>query len=338
MQLWTISSALSTAILGYVLYQVWEKREKRSAILPPSHERIVILGASSVDGIGIAIARECLKRGSYNIMLVARRSEALREVKRVLIEEQATRSGRERADQIELFVADCTNADDVYRLQRSITEDFGGVDTLYIVFGAIWTSPLLSVAGVDPCQDPHASSPSPTGLRAIADGVQQSCDANVKGTAMVLAALLPSMQTNSKAPHVAVVGSLASLVPAPTRTVYCATKVAQQMLVESVATECTTQAKVPGRALVKFVVLAPTTVATSFRSRMSVGVNEKSKPTDPQRGRALTTQEVAEEAIYCLEHSITGVRPMPHYYFWVWLLGPLIRGPLEIGAHRRYGY
>lgn len=320
----TVVTTVCALGASYGLYRLVTSSSSRTNVLPASEERIVILGASSTDGIGIALARECLARGSYHIMLVARRSEALREVKHVLVEEQTTRSARERAEQIELLVADCSDPDDVYRLQQCISDDFGGVDTLYIVFGAIWTNTLLGVAGTDPVHHPHALTPSREGLRAVASGVQQSNDANIKGTALVLAALLPRLQTNSKAPFVVVIGSLASLVPAPTRSMYCATKVAQQMLVQSVATECSTQAKVGGRKLVKFAVLAPGTVNTSFRARLTVNASKNVSVTTPRHGKSLSTTDVAKEALHCVQHGVTGVVPIPHRYFWVWLLGPLL--------------
>ncbi|CCU99249.1 unnamed protein product [Malassezia sympodialis ATCC 42132] len=213
-------------------------------------------------------------------------------------------------DAIELYVADCTNVGDIHRLQTRIAEEFGGIDTLYLVFGALWTQSLLGIAGTDPTADRHATGPTREGLQTVSDSVRAINDANITGTALVLSALLPRLQTNSKAPYVCIVGSLASLVPAPTRSMYCATKSAQQMLVQSVAAECASQAKINGYAHVHFVVLAPSTVQTSFRSHMALTQGP------------LTT--APSQAISCVEQGITGVVPMPSKYFWVWLLSPLL--------------
>ena len=122
MNAWVVVSALCAVAATQLYYSVLTRKFARTAILPPPDEHIVILGASSVDGIGAAIARRCLARGSYRIMLVARRSEALHQVKRALIEEQTTRSARMRAEEIVLFVADCTDEVDVARLERGISQ------------------------------------------------------------------------------------------------------------------------------------------------------------------------------------------------------------------------
>ena len=79
MEIWVV--ALATACAVAAVHGVAERLRRiyeRKSILPSSEERIVILGASSVNGIGAAIAQQCLERGAYNIMLVGRRSDALR--------------------------------------------------------------------------------------------------------------------------------------------------------------------------------------------------------------------------------------------------------------------
>jgi len=190
------------------------------------------------------------------------------------------------------------------------------------VFGALWTQSLLGIAGTDPTADRHATGPTREGLQTVSDSVRAINDANITGTALVLSALLPRLQTNSKAPYVCIVGSLASLVPAPTRSMYCATKSAQQMLVQSVAAECASQAKIDGYAHVHFVVLAPSTVQTSFRSHMAL--TQGPLTTAPSSTSSLRPSHVARQAISCVEQGITGVVPMPSKYFWVWLLSPLL--------------
>lgn len=203
-----------------------------------------------------------------------------------------------------------------------LTREFGGIDTLYIVFGALWTQSLLGVAGTDPHVAPTMTGPTRAGLQTVSDCVRTINDANITGTALVLSALLPRLQTNSKAPYVCVVGSLASLVPAPTRSMYCATKCAQQMLVQSVAIECASQAKVEGYVHVPFVVLAPSTVQTSFRTHMAL--TQGPHPVAPKQTGSLHAADVAQLALSCVERGTTGVVPLPRKYFWVWLLSPLM--------------
>lgn len=331
-----VACALIVTHWSFVLYR---KRQSRGRTVPPHEERIVILGASSVNGIGAAIARKCLEQGVQHIMLVGRRSEALREVKLAMVSAQETDEGKERAQKIELFVADCTDEEDVLRLSLAIAQDFGGVDTLYVVFGAICKQPLLSLASLDPLSGAKASQPTLEGLQAVSDTLQRSNASNITATALVLTALIPQLQLNGKTPYVAVIGSLASLVPAPTRALYSSTKAAQQMLVQSVALECASQAHAPGRALVRFVVLAPSTVATSFSTRLALGTQYGPRP-PPARSmaHALSPAHVADVAVQCVDRGVTGVVPVPHKYFYAWLLAILFPRLVESGAHNRYGY
>lgn len=329
-----LASLLVLAGAHYFLLRHSKRNDRRNE-LPPSEERIVILGASSVNGIGAAIARRCMARGAYNIMLVGRRSDSLREVKMSLIAAQETEEGKARAEQLQLFVADCTDEEDVLRLSLAISQDFGGLDTLYIVFGVICTQSLLALENMDPVMGAKTIDPTLQGLLTISETTRQSNAANISGTALVLAALIPYLQTKSKRPYVAVIGSLAALVPAPTRALYCASKAAQQMLVQSVAAECASQARIAGRNLVRFVVLAPSTVATSFSTRMTVGPkNTRSRSLK----KMLSPESVGNTVVECVDRNKTGVVPMPYKYFLVWLLAPLLPGLVERGAHRRYEY
>lgn len=168
----------------------------------------------------------------------------------------------------------------------------------------------------------HADEASLERLAETSRAVQRMTDANIKGTALVLTALLPCLQTLSNVPYVAVIGSLASLVPAPTRAMYCATKAAQQMLVQSVAAECVTQARVADRQLVRFVTLAPSSVSTSFRARMSVNDESNDNASVPRRA-CLSADRVGFAAVQCVDQGVVGVQPLPFRYFFVWLLAPL---------------
>lgn len=116
-----VGLALVVAAIVPTLYH-WHPKKRRSKTLPPSQERVVILGASSLDGIGAAIARECVARGCSNLVLVARREQALEQVKESIMAEQTTPAARACAEAIELYVADCTNVGDVHRLQTRIAE------------------------------------------------------------------------------------------------------------------------------------------------------------------------------------------------------------------------
>ena len=95
------------------------------------------------------------------------------------------------------------------------------------------------------------------------------------------------------------------------------------MLIESVALECETQAQMPGRALVQFSVLAPSTVSTSFRESSGVEV----RASDLRSAHQLRAQDVAARAVFDVDHGNTGINPMPWKYFLVWVLRPLMYVP-----------
>lgn len=304
--------------------------------LPAHEERVMVLGASTPDGVGAAIARHYVERGCSDLVLVGRRERALGVVKDMLVQGARNHDERRRAEAIVLVVADCTNEADIARLRDHLVVNIGGIDTVHVVFGAISKRSLLQTAGVDPLRgaDPADTSASLAGLRELGETAMELCAANIKGTALALAALLPIMQTNSKFPHVCVIGSLASLVPAPTRALYCATKAAQQMLVLAVATECDAQANVPGRTRVTHTVLAPSSISTSFAD-VRAGLAE---PSRPHRPSALSAATVAARAVRCASRRTTGVVPVPGFYFIGWLLTLLCPSVTESRARARYGY
>lgn len=315
--------ALIAVAISAIVLAIASRKQKRSAVLSSHNERVIILGASTTDGIGASIAAESLKRSVRSIILVGRSADGLRKVQEQLT---ATFPAECRATTVIPFQADCTCDTDVLAVRDRAVNEFGGVDTVYVVFGSIVTKTLLGVAGADPVHGGDApANLSHTELSHVHSAMEEACTVNVTGTALVLAAFIPVLQTSSRAPHIGVIGSLAALIPAPTRALYCAVKAAQQQLVLGAAAECETQAQIPGRSLVKFTILAPGTVATSFR------------PRDP-RARALSPTVVARHAIDCINRGTTGIVPLPSKYFVAWILSILLPKLVQRGAHAKYGY
>ncbi|WFD36045.1 hypothetical protein MCUN1_002916 [Malassezia cuniculi] len=315
-----IAVALALAVAARLL----RAQKLRSNAIPPASERVVILGASTVNGIGAAIAAKALARGVRQIMLVGRNAQGLREVK----EHLSASAGCSAS--IVIHAADCTRDADVLATRDTVVAEFGGVDTLHIVFGSIVDETLLGAAGADPIRQDGGAVTS-DGLANVHAAMDASCTLNVTGTALVLAAFIPLLQTSSRHPHVGVIGSLASLIPAPTRALYAAVKSAQQQLVLGVATECTSQAKIPGNSHVKFTVFAPGSVATSFS-------------TTEARASAIPPSKVADTVIRAIDHGHTGVIPIPHKYFAAWMLSIFwcvsadSPNMIERSAHAKYGY
>jgi len=291
---------------------------RRAAKLHASEERVVILGASTLDGLGAALLRQCLLRGTEHLMIVGRRRDALEQVRDHMLAQTAGR--RSEHARVEVVCAELTSSADVAALRDRILQQWGRLDTLHVVFGVTSILPILGVADVDPCgvnasgaasTDVH---PTREGLDRIAAAVRQSSDGNLTGTAMVLGALVPILQTTSAHPAVVVIGSVAGLVPAPTRAVYCATKASQHFLVRSIELECESQAGslVPGtqqrRAHVPFLLVAPGPIQNSFVATYAVDAN--TGPRD-NREHALKVQDVVRATLARLDHAQWGTLVLP---------------------------
>ena len=197
-----------TLVACVVLHVVWTyaRRKKRTQYVDAGAERVLILGASTPDGLGAELLRQYVERGAKHIMIVGRREHALDDVRK-----------RFPRVQVHVHAADLTCTQSVLALRDAVVRCMGGLDTLHMVFGATSILPILGVAGVDPCgvnaetEERGLTHATQDGLNRIGETVQRSCDANVKGPAIVLGALIPLMQTTSSRPAVVTIGSVAGL-------------------------------------------------------------------------------------------------------------------------------
>lgn len=319
------------------------RRPTRRVALAPAHERVAILGASTLDGLGAALLREYIERGTKQITIVGRRREALEAVRDAAL---AAHPGTHA--QVSVFAADCTRAADIVALRTHLEQAYGGLDTLHIVFGITSVLPLLGVADADPLGvnagdgAPTTGAPDAAGLERIAHTTMHSAHANVAGTAVVLGALIPLLQTTSARPAVAVTGSVAGLVYAPTRSIYCATKAAQHFLVNSVALECDTQAGLPApggarRARVRFLIVAPGPIRNSFVAKYAV--DSAGGPRD-DRTNALDVADVARAAVARLDYEAFGMLVIPAYAFAASIAAQFsaTRALVARVSHRLYRY
>lgn len=336
-----------TLVACVVLHVVWTyaRRKKRTQYVDAGAERVLILGASTPDGLGAELLRQYVERGAKHIMIVGRREHALDDVRK-----------RFPGVQVHVHAADLTCTQSVLALRDAVVRCMGGLDTLHMVFGATSILPILGVAGVDPCgvnaetEERGLTHATQDGLNRIGETVQRSCDANVKGPAIVLGALIPLMQTTSSRPAVVTIGSVAGLIPAPTRAVYCASKSAQHLLVRSVDLECEAQAATPApgqprRARVHFLLVAPGPIKNSFVATYSVDAS-----TGPRdcRDHALGVEDVVRATLRRVDAEQWGVLVMPSYLRVAWILAcldatyvyptDLRRAWLGRAAHRLYRY
>lgn len=327
-------TTLAALVAAYLIWRRLHMRKRRPARITPSGERVAILGASTEDGLGATFLQHYLERGARQVVIVGRRRAALEAVREAVLRRVPT---KHPDAVVHVFAADCTKTDDVIALRDFLLTELHGLDTLQIVFGVTSILPILGLASVDPlgvnardAASPSDVHPTAEGLTSIADTVQHSCDGNIKGTAIVLGALvrapltqIPVLQTTSADPVVVGTGSVAGLIPAPTRAVYCATKSAQHYLLDSVALECEAQAghTVPGtdkrRALVRFLIVAPGPIKNSFVK--TYAVDSGSGPRD-NRDRALDVHDVVRETLMAVDADHMGMLVLPRHVFWASLL------------------
>ena len=94
--------------------------------------------------------------------------------------------------------------------------------------------PLFSVAGLKHIIKGNVWEPTPRmtreGIEHTQEVVLRAVRGNLLAPMSALLTFLPMLSTTSKRPVVLLIGSTASLIPAPTRTVYAATKSASLSL------------------------------------------------------------------------------------------------------------
>ncbi|SNX81578.1 uncharacterized protein MEPE_00283 [Melanopsichium pennsylvanicum] len=311
-------------------------------------ERVLILGASNQKGVGEALALQYARRGCRDLILVGRNLEGLKAVKKRCIDQAVKGEEYDMSDEapgddaklehdtrIHCIAADCAKPEDVDSLRKQVSAKFKGLDTLHICFGVSALLPLLGVAGVDPIrpsdkQDKTTVYPDKSGLEAVHQAVSSASNVNVAGTAVVLAAFLPMLQTTSAFPAVVLISSAAALFATPTRSVYAATKAAQLSLFRSVAIEAQAHSEVPAngsekrRSKVRFLSICPGTIATSFRhSAVDLDKSKVDMPDDlawVKGEKMMTSAGVAEKTIFSVDRYTEGVVTLPKVYaFATWI-------------------
>lgn len=328
-------------------------------------ERVLILGASTEKGVGEALALEYAGRGCRDLILVGRNAQGLEAVKQRCIEKAKKGEEYDMSDEapgdeakakhearITCIAADCSNAEDVDRLRKQVSAKFKGIDTVHICFGVSALLPLLGVAGVDPVRPAPGQNKTKiyadkSGLEAVQHAVTSASSVNVSGTAIVLAAFLPMLQTTSAFPAVVLMSSAAALFATPTRSVYAASKSAQLSLFRSVAIEAkahTEAAPVSGkkRAKVRFLSICPGTIATSFRhSAVDLDKSSSEMPEDlawVKGEKMLTPGGVSERTIFAVDRYNEGTITLPPFYAFATWIDKIFPSFIAREARKKYGY
>ncbi|KIJ32092.1 hypothetical protein M422DRAFT_53094 [Sphaerobolus stellatus SS14] len=292
---------------------------QRKPRLPPAQERVLILGASS--GIGRAIAHLYAARGA-RICILARREDRLHSVRD---ECEAIRAKAHTTDDTDILaiVADFSDPISLVNVRDRIVKEWNGLDTLIINAGVSALQPLLAVVGLETHQTTVNELPGLAGLIRVRDVAAAAIRGNFTGPLLSLAAFIPLLENSSSRPATLLVSSVAAVIPAPTRTLYAASKAASLVLFQSLSIE---------HPEVKFTAVLPATVEGDFRASAVDGGLVRENLT-----KCLKREHVAQA---CIDAVDAGTRTvwLPllyrifHFLYWI------TPDAVDQGARKKYNF
>ncbi|KAJ6505798.1 hypothetical protein C8R47DRAFT_967631 [Mycena vitilis] len=273
------------------------RRSKRSSKLPRKNERILIIGASS--GIGRTLAHQYAQLGVKGVCVVGRRADKIAEV---VAECNALKVP---STDVIGITGDFADPDDMVRTRESLESQWGGIDTIVVAAGVSALLPFMEVAGSQPGNVEKA------GIQHLVDVAALATRGNYVGPLVAAVAFIPLLESRSPHPSILLVNSLASAIPAPTRTLYASTKAASLHLYQALAIE---------HPRIAFTHFLPSTVEGDFRASAVDG--GKVREADPNK-TGLKREAVARRCITAIEGQEKNVF-MPwsmgpgHLLYWVW--------------------
>jgi len=212
--------------------------------------------------------------------------------------------------------------------------EWGGVDTLVIAAGVSSVQPLLALAGVDANStvgSPEGGPPSAEGVQNVKDVAAKAMHGNFVGPMTSCVTFIPLLERTSPSPAILLLSSVASVIPAPTRTLYGATKAAAFTLFRSLAIE---------HPKITFSSVLPASVEGDFRSR-AVDTDADTGVAQPdqrpqQVEKKLTKNYVAHQCVDAVDWSKRTVwlprwYALAHAFYWIF---PSV---VERGARKKYG-
>ncbi|KAG9094228.1 hypothetical protein FS749_012867 [Ceratobasidium sp. UAMH 11750] len=261
---------------------------KRTQVIRPTDERVLIVGASS--GVGRATALAYAKRGAQ-VAIVARRDALLQELKQECIQAWGL-----AVDRVLPIVADFGNEDDMAKVRDAIQQAWNGLDTVVIAAGVSALQPVMNIVNQGGVGHTKAVA-----LKAL--------EGNYLGPLVSATTLIPLLETTSKKPAIALISSLAAVVPAPTRALYCSTKSAGLVLFQSLTIE---------HPRIKFTNIIPSTIEGDFRASAVDGGDVR----EVLKG-ALKKQTVAEAIVRGIDTETRSVwmpstMRMGLFLYWLW--------------------
>jgi len=292
---------------------------RRLSTVPPNEERVLILGASG--GVGQTIAHLYAERGAQ-VCIVGRRKEKVDQV----VQECIERSREKR--KIIGISADFAEVGDMVKLRETLEREWNGVDTIIIPAGVSALQPLMAVAALEAQPGGAEFIPSQASQNDIQKAVDIAALAtrgNFVGPLVSALTFVPLLLKSSASPSILLLSSLAALIPAPTRSLYAATKSASLLLFQALAIE---------HPSIAFSFVMPSTIEGDFRaSAVDAGpLREK----DPNKA-GLPRKEVAKRCIDAVDKGERNVF-MPGFTRFGNLLYWLYPTFVEWRAKIKYNY
>ncbi|KAF8654630.1 hypothetical protein AX16_003511 [Volvariella volvacea WC 439] len=291
--------------LSLITHKVLRRRRARTNKIPKHDERVLVLGATS--GIGRSIAVEYAKRGA-RVCIVGRRKDKVDEV----IEECRSASTGANGVRMLGIPGDFSSAEDMIRVRDAIEREWNGVDTMIVAAGVSALRPLLSVAGVEVAGNTFSpSEASKEGIQHTVDVANAALKGNYIGPLVSAVTFIPLLSQTSKSPSILLLSSLASVIPAPTRSVYASTKSSSLLLYQSLSIEHPT---------IKFTHILPSTVEGDFRaSAVDSGPVREANPN--QHG--LKREAVAKRCVKAVDQGeklvfMPATMKVGMWLYWVW--------------------
>lgn len=134
---------------------------------------------------------------------------------------------------------------------------------------------------------------------------------------------IPMLESTSPSPSICHISSIASIIPAPTRSLYGSTKAASFILYRSLSIE---------HPRIRFSIVCPATVEGDFRSSAvdSGAVRESLKG-------ALEVEYVAQKCIKAVDDR-TRLVLLPRVYWLINLVSWILPSVVERGASKKYNF
>ncbi|KAH8101436.1 NAD-P-binding protein [Cristinia sonorae] len=299
-----VPSFLYALLASPIIFAAWrnmQKRQRRRKLIPKSQERVLILGASA--GIGRSMALQYAASGA-KLCIVGRRQATLDTVKAECLKSRLT-----AADDTSVLsvVADFTVPEDMVHVRSEVESVWGGLDTVVVCAGVSAIRPLLEVAGLKKPSSKHSTAQvSSEEIQHTVDIVNQASKGNFTGPLIAALTFIPLLQCTSPSPSILLISSLAAIIPAPTRSVYAATKASALLLYQSLAIE---------HPAVCFSFVIPSTVEGDFRSSAVDRVEGEDVYLESDRKKsALSKDAVAKRSIQAVDSG-------EKYVFMPYLMG-----------------